>query len=140
MKPFSLLLASSLAVLLASSCAKQKEAEEAQTKTELLVSEKWIIYKVHQTVWVNDSLVFDETEELNSTAVFKTDKTVLITVPGEGSESFTWGLFNNQLSLGPDLYQIQTLSKTELILSKTETENDPDLGTVKTRNNLFFKH
>ncbi len=122
------------------SCAKQKEAEEAQTKTELLVTNSWDIYKVHQTVWINDSLVFDESESLNSSANFKSNKTVLISTPGEGSESLSWGLFNNQLVIGPDVYNIETLSSAELIVSKTETEEDPDLGTVKTREQLFFRH
>ncbi|GEM_PF-1858492 len=129
-----------LALGMSFSCTRQKEAQEAQTKTQLLTSARWDIYKVHQTVWVNDSLAFDETENLNSTATFKDDKTVTIVSLDKGTETFTWGLYDQKLQVGPDVYTIETLTQTELILTENSTESDPDLGSVTTRNRLFFKH
>ncbi len=127
-----------LFTLVLASCTKQKEAE---TRAELLTAERWNIYQVHQTVWVNDSLAFDETEELNSTASFdNSSRTVTISSPQEGTRTYSWGFFEDQLQIGDDLHDIETLTKTEMILSLTTTENDPDLGVVRTRNRLFFKH
>lgn len=102
-----------------------------KTKSEMLMEDSWDVNTMKIETYVNDTLAFSDVETINGKAVFKSDHTMIASVPGEADEIVHWDLKGDTLYLDSMAAYILELSDIKLTLKVQETEEIPDFGKVE---------
>lgn len=114
------------------------EAPVAKTKTELLTAEAWYLKSAEIKSYLNDSLVFSDTEFLSGKALFLDNNTVISSLDGEPDDTSSWSLNGNTLIIDSMPMDILELNDNKLTLEFKEEEVIPDYGTMKLLSTTYF--
>lgn len=133
MKKQILALAALLVVGL-SSCNKDDDKstteDRPKTKIEILTASAWNIQSVKVTEEIGDSITNEYQMPMLGTITFKTDKTVIIQIPGEDAEESAWAINDEALWIDEELYTLVELTDTKLEIMQEVEETDPEIGKV----------
>ena len=107
------------------------EAPVSKTTKEVITAEVWNLNKTESKTYLNDSLVYEETEVVNGTAHFLEDNTVISYLEGEPEDTSAWHLDGNTLTIDSMAMEILEIEDEKLTLEFMEEETVPNFGTMR---------
>ena len=124
-----MILTAALAVGL-TSCKKDEKQEEnpssSKSKVEILTSGEWDIKYFYTKTVMADTVAYEETDTLNGTVLFKSNKEMVSNMQGEPTDVSNWDLQGDSIFLDGQAMFIEELTNHKFVFSNTENSPAPD--------------
>lgn len=127
MKKHIIALAAAIAVL--TSCEKDDKKTQnpaPKTKAEILTDREWDIDYFYTKTTMGGAVVYEDTDTINGTALFKANKQLVATTPGEGTETSSWEIVGDSITIDDQTMYIEKLDDKQFIFSTEESSSIPD--------------